>query len=108
MLDKNNGCHEFKLFFFQITLQYNLRRAAKARVERMIKPHPKNKHLDAPQYLVDEWKSGDRNALADLLQKVNWDKDSDCMHDVYMYNLSYQHFDVLGMSFSAHTWLEVA
>lgn len=56
-----------QLLFSQFTLQYNLRRAAKARIERMIKPKATRKDLNAPEYLVAEWQNGDRNALADLL-----------------------------------------
>ena len=58
-----------------LPLQFNLRRAAKARIERMVAPHSKRKDLAAPEYVKKEWETGDRNALADLLQSVNFEKD---------------------------------
>ena len=54
--------------------QYNLRRAAKARIDRMVKPHPTKKHLDVPEWLKSEWKSGDKNSISDLLRNLNFDK----------------------------------
>ena len=53
----------------------NLRRAAKARIERMVAPHSRRKSLEANDYVKKEWENGDRNSLADLLQNVNFDKD---------------------------------
>lgn len=57
------------------TLQFNLRRAAKARIDRMVAEHPKRKELSAPEYVKNEWRQGDKNAMADLLQNVNFDRD---------------------------------
>ena len=56
-------------------LQFNLRRAAKERIRRMVAPKSTKKHLNAPDYVVEEFKNGDKDALADLLQRVNWSKD---------------------------------
>ena len=69
---------------FDCPLQYNLRRAAKARIERMVKEHKTRTDLNAASHIADEWKSGDRNALADLLQRVNWDKDCSFMFSEYI------------------------
>jgi len=41
----------------------------------MVKPHAKRTDLQCPDYLIKEWQTGDKNAMADLLQKMNWDKD---------------------------------
>ena len=58
-----------------LPLQFQLRRAAKARLDRMVQPKSKRRELEAPQWLKDEWKSGDKAAIADLLQTCNWDKE---------------------------------
>ena len=68
-----------------LPLQFNLRRAAKARIERMTRPHPKRKDLAAPEYVKKEWETGDRNALADLLQSVNFQKDR---HESNIYGIT--------------------
>ncbi len=52
-----------------------LRLQAKSRLNRWIKPHPKQPHLDAPEWLVKEWKTGVRNDIADLLSHCNFQKD---------------------------------
>ena len=58
-----------------IALQMQLRRAAKARISRMVAPKSKRKELTCPDYVRKEWEDGNKNAMADLLQRVNWDKD---------------------------------
>lgn len=58
-----------------LPLQFQLRRAAKARLDRMVQPKSKRRELEAPQWLKDEWKTGDKAAIADLLQTCNWDKE---------------------------------
>ena len=61
---------------FQPSLQFNLRRAAKARIDRMCTPKMRRKDLEAPDYVKTEWKNnGNKNLMADILQRVNWDKD---------------------------------
>lgn len=69
----------------------------------MIKPHATRKELNAPEYLVAEWNSGDRNALADLLRKVNFDKD--CMMFIILSVIPPGFGNVV---FSSHKSLEVA
>ena len=56
-------------------LKFNLRRAAKARIHRMIQPKSKRRELLAPDYVAKEWQNGDKNGMADLLVSVNWSKD---------------------------------
>ena len=57
-------------------LKSNLRRAAKARIDRMCKPHAKRAWLNVPQWLHDEWKSGNKDVMADCLRDCNFDKDT--------------------------------
>ena len=65
------------------SLQFQLRRAAKARLDRMVQPKSKRRELESPEWLKDEWKSGDKSAIADLLQKCNWDKELSYVHDLH-------------------------
>ena len=53
-----------------------LQRAAKARVDRMCKNHGKRKDLNVPEWLKNEWKTGKRDQIAQVLQDCNWDKDT--------------------------------
>ncbi|CAL1127294.1 unnamed protein product [Cladocopium goreaui] len=55
--------------------QFNARRAAKARIDRMVKPHSRRRELDPPSWLVEEWRKGDKNSMADLYSSVNFDKE---------------------------------
>ena len=41
----------------------------------MVKPKTKRKDLEAPQYVIDEWKTGNKNAIADLLKEANFCQD---------------------------------
>ncbi len=41
----------------------------------MRKHKTKRKELEAPEYVRKEWESGDKNAMADMLQSANFDKD---------------------------------
>lgn len=43
----------------------------------MVTPHKKRKDLDAKQHVLDKWAGGkkDRDAMADLLKAVNFNKD---------------------------------
>lgn len=52
-----------------------LRRAAKARISRMVAPKSRRKELTAPDFVRKEWEEGNKNAMADLLQRVNFEKD---------------------------------
>lgn len=55
--------------------QYLLRKAAKARVDRMCKEHVKRSNLNAPPWLKAEWKTGNKDSIADLYTNLNFDKD---------------------------------
>ena len=68
-------CHLFQTAFNIGPLQFNLRRAAKARINRIIQPKSKRRELVAPDYVAKEWQSGDKNGMADLLMSVNWNKE---------------------------------
>jgi len=41
----------------------------------MVKPHSRRRELDPPSWLVEEWRKGDKNSMADLYSSVNFDKD---------------------------------
>ena len=41
----------------------------------MCKAKKKRKELQAPEYVRKEWESGDKNALAEMLQSANFNKD---------------------------------
>lgn len=66
-------------FYFQchtaLPCQWQLRRAAKARIGRMLQPKSKRKELTPPDYVRKEWENGDKNGLADLLQQCNFQKE---------------------------------
>ena len=51
-----------------------LLRAAKARIDRMVKPHAKRRSLDVPEWMKEEWKKGDKGAIAKTLRDVNFDR----------------------------------
>lgn len=60
------------------TLQFQLRKAAKARLYRMVKTHPTRKDLDCPDWVKREWKgsgSMSKDEIADLLRASNFNKD---------------------------------
>ena len=52
-----------------------LRLAAKAKLMRWVKAKSKRKDREAPQIVKDEWAKGNKNAVADLMCKVNFDED---------------------------------
>ena len=58
------------------TLKFKLRRAAKARVDRMVKPHGSRTWLNVPEWLRAEWKSGNKDEIADVLCNCNFQKDT--------------------------------
>ena len=43
----------------------------------MCTPKTKRKELSPPAYVLEEWKTGDKNAMAKLLENANFDKDRD-------------------------------
>ncbi len=56
-------------------MQVKLRNAARARIYRLIRDKSQRKGLEAPSWLKQEWHTGDKNAIAELLVKSNFDKD---------------------------------
>lgn len=56
-------------------MQERLRLAAKARIMRMVKPKSKRKELQAPEWVMAEWKTGNKNIMADILCQANFDQD---------------------------------
>ena len=56
-------------------LQFNLRRAAKERIRRMVAPKSRRRDLEVPEYVRKEWDTGNRDNLAELLVQKNFDKD---------------------------------
>ena len=67
----------FLLFFVfsRASVQVQLRRAAKARIIRMVRPKAKRHDLEVPQWVKDEWAKGNKNLIADLLCSANFEKD---------------------------------
>ena len=45
----------------------------------MVQSHSRRKDLDVPQWLKDEWKSGNKNSVARVLQESNFDRVT-CLH----------------------------
>lgn len=56
-------------------VQTRLRAAAKMRISRMVKPKSKRTDLNVDDWVKKEWETGNKNMLADLLTKANFDKD---------------------------------
>jgi len=49
--------------------------------------------LEAPDYVKQEWQNGNKNFMADTLQRVNWDKDSELhlsKHHIMMFGLIFR------------------
>ena len=64
--------------FTSLTPEMKLRRAAKARIDRMTKNHPSRSHLNSPEWLKREWKGGGsmtKDEIADVLREANFNKD---------------------------------
>ena len=55
-------------------MQELLKEAAKAQLRRFCKPHKKRQHLDAPSWVVEEWKKRPQGETAQLLINCNFDK----------------------------------
>lgn len=77
---KGNAWCDYTLNIYDIYaslphLQAKLRNAAKSRLNRWVRPHKRLSHLDAPEWLKKEWSTGSKNAIADLLSQVNFNKD---------------------------------
>ena len=56
-------------------VQVKLRAAAKMRISRMVKPKSKRTDLNVDDWVRKEWSTGNKNMLADLLTKANFNKD---------------------------------
>lgn len=56
-------------------LQERLRRAAKERLRRWVKPKSKRRDREAPDWVKEEWRTGDKANMADLLTHVNFSQD---------------------------------
>lgn len=56
-------------------VQAKLHLAAKSRLNRWVKPHARAKHLDAPEWLIKEWREGNKADIAALLAHHNFNKD---------------------------------
>lgn len=69
------GVSQFRILH---PLEMKLRRAAKARVDRMCKDHPSRPHLNCPEWLKREWKGGGsmtKDEIGDVLRQANFQKD---------------------------------
>ena len=60
----------------RLSLQALLRRAAKARVDRMCKNHAKRQGLNVPAWFKEQWEKGNKDQIAAVLENCNFDKDS--------------------------------
>ena len=58
-----------------MTVQEKLILASKSRLNRMVKKHKKRRELEAPSWFVEEWKSGNRKAIAEKYCQLNFDKE---------------------------------
>lgn len=56
-------------------VQAKLHLAAKSRLNRWVKPHARAKHLDAPEWLIKEWRESNKADIAALLAHHNFNKD---------------------------------
>ena len=92
-------------------MQVKLRNAARGRLMRMIKDKSVRKSLDAPEWLKQEWHSGDKNAIAELLVRSNFNKDFNFdkwnflssvvlyrVQDLRVLHLSFCYMDVNGVN----------
>ena len=55
------------------TAQVRLRNAAKARMIRWVKPKTQRLDREAPDLVKQQWKGGNKNAIADLFSRLNFD-----------------------------------
>ena len=56
-------------------LKFLLRKAAKARIDRMCKDHSRRTELNVPDWLKKEWRTARKDDMADVLRQCNFDKD---------------------------------
>ena len=69
-----NACTIFMILVV-LPWQIRLRNAAKAKLNRWVKPKTRRMDRNAPEILRTEWAKGSRNAIADLLCKNNFQED---------------------------------
>ena len=55
--------------------QMKLRKAAKARLMRWCKPHAQRVSMEAPEWVKEQWAKQNKNMVADLFSKVNFNQD---------------------------------
>ena len=55
--------------------QARLRAAARAQLMRWLKPKTKRSHKEVPEIVKQQWDTGNKNDVADILVKCNFDKD---------------------------------
>lgn len=48
----------------------------------MVAPKTRRRELEPPDYVKKEWASGDKNQLAELFQRVNFQKELGLVDDV--------------------------
>lgn len=56
-------------------LQFRLRAAARAKLMRWVKPKTKRSDRESPDIVKSQWNTGNKNDLADLLVKANFNQD---------------------------------
>ena len=69
-----NVCTIFMILVV-VPWQMRLRNAAKAKLNRWVKPKTRRLDRNAPEILRTEWAKGSRNAIAELLCKNNFQED---------------------------------
>lgn len=57
------------------SVQMKLRKAAKARLMRWCKPHAQRVSMEAPEWVKEQWAKQNKNMVADLFSKVNFNQD---------------------------------
>ena len=67
--------HGYKTNFPFNGLQERLREAAKQQVRRLCQAKKKRTYLNAPSWLLEAYKTADKNQMAQLLMDCNWSKD---------------------------------
>lgn len=68
--------HHCDVLLLSEPLQVKLRNAARARLLRWVKPKSKRSDREAPELVKQQWATGNKNELADLLAMHNFDQDT--------------------------------
>ena len=77
-----NIIYKLQLYLDSLTVwlaQEKLRAASRAKLMRWCKPKSKRVSEVAPDHVRKEWETGNKNALADLYVRENFDKDWQCL-----------------------------